>query len=538
MQSGAGQFMQLYRFPADNPLEEIPGPEIVGNKGFNLIRLARCIQVPPGFIIPVDFCRRYDTMNSEAFSSLDIAIKEEMEHLGQLTGKHFNDKRSPLLVSIRSGAAVSMPGMMETVLNIGLNEDTMRGLIRQTGNPKFAWDCLRRFIQQYSWVVHGLSSLDFEKILEEYLAESMVSAPLELDIDSLKKIATEYNTVFRVQTGTSFPYSPDDQLRSAIEAVLRSWYSNRAVVYRKIHSIPDDIGTAVIVQAMVFGNTGHHSGTGVGFTRDPASGEKEPYIDYLSNSQGEDIVSGRRNADHTENLVMFLPEVHAQLLQTCRWLEEEFRDMQDFEFTVEQKKLFFLQSRNGKRTELAALKIAVDMVDEGLINPIEAMQRIGEYDPERFRMVSFTIPENVTPIAKATSAGTGVAVGSVVFDVKRLPGYLKQKKEIIFLSRNLSTDDIEIMNKVSGLVTVLGARTSHAAVVARQMGKVCLVGCNTLNIDNDLRHCFFGDTRVTEGDTISVDGVSGHIYLGRLDQVISRPEELLNKVASWKVSGK
>lgn len=526
--------VRFYRIPFDVPGESLPGPEIVGNKAHNLMRMARRVPVPPGFVIPAEFCRRYRENKGETLAQINASLGKELANLSYLTGREFSGKRSPFLVSVRSGAAVSMPGMMETVLNIGLNEDTLRGLVRLTGNPKFAWDCMLRFIQQYGEVVHGLSSDSFDQALEKFLRNCDAAGPEELDIDSLRKVTTEFSGLFRQQTGRLFPVSPDEQLASAIEAVLRSWYGKRAAAYRKLHAIPDEIGTAVIVQVMVFGNTGRSSGAGVGFTRNPATGEKEPYLDYLSNAQGEDIVSGRRNADHAGMLALHFPKVHVELIQVCGWLEKEFRDMQDFEFTVEQGSLYLLQSRSGKRTGLAALKIAADLVADGLVEPARALEMIAGYDPASFSRVSLTVAEDRVPTGVAVSAGTGVAVGTAVFDANRLDLYLDKGRPVIFLARTLSTDDIEVMHRVQGLVTQFGARTSHAAVVARQLGKVCLVGCATLRIGEDLRHCTFGETRIEEGDTLSLDGDSGRIFQGEIPLVVSRPAALLEKVAAWQ----
>lgn len=526
--------IRLYRIPFDSLGEEIPPPGVVGAKAHNLMRIAGRVPVPPAFVIPVDLCRQYKTMNSDALSQLDEQVREELECLGRNTGKEFNSKRKPLLVSVRSGAAVSMPGMMETVLNIGLNEETVRGLIRQTGNPKFAWDCLRRFIQQYGEVVHGLPEQSFERIIETHLQDDHTLNFEELDIEALKKLTADFKAFFILKTGQSFPHSPFEQLKSAIEAVMQSWHGKRAVTYRKIHSIPEDIGTAVIIQAMVFGNTGRRSGSGVGFTRNPANGNKEPYIDYLSNAQGEDVVSGRRNADHTMSLAEKLPEIHAQLLQSFKLLEEEFKDMQDFEFTVEQGKLFLLQSRNGKRTGPAALKIAVDMVEEGIMKPSYASELIEGYDPELFTVASLLPAEGDTPVASALSASGGVAVGVAVYNLHRIDRYNAKNKPVIYLGKTLTPDDIVIMNRVLGIVTILGARTSHAAVVARQLGKVCLVGCESLQISKDMSHCFFGRTRVEEGDWLSLEGNSGQIYLGQLEKISSKPKALLEKAAAWK----
>ena len=526
--------VRLYRIPFDEPGEQIPGPEIVGNKAHNLMRLARRVSVPPGFVIPADACRLYREIHADVITQLSEPIRHELQNLRYLTGREFNNKRSPFLVSVRSGAAVSMPGMMETVLNIGLNEDTLHGLIRLTGNPKFAWDCMVRFIQQYGEVVHGLPAASFEQIIRAQLHKCDATAPEELDIDCLRRIAMEFQGMFRLKTGRAFPASPEEQLLSAVEAVMRSWFGKRAATYRHLHSIAEDIGTAVTIQVMVFGNGGRGSGSGVGFTRNPANGEKKPYIDYLSNAQGEDIVSGRRNPDRSDSLALHFPKLHAELLQVCSLLEEEFRDMQDFEFTVEQGRLYLLQSRSGKRTGLAALKIAVDLVEEGLAEPAHALEMLSGFDSVAFSRVSLSVPADVVPLAAATGAGTGVAVGVAVFDLQRIEGYLSKGKQVIFLAPTLSTDDIEIMTRVQGLVTMLGARTSHAAVVARQLGKVCLIGCATLRISDDLRSCSFGEARVEEGDILSLDGESGRIYRGELAQVASRPLALLEKVASWQ----
>jgi pyruvate,orthophosphate dikinase len=402
-----------------------------------------------------------------------------------------------------------MPGMMETVLNIGLNEETLRGLVRLTGNPKFAWDCMLRLIQQYGEVVHDLSAQPFAQILRRHLQAIDAAGPEELDIEALKSVVMEFEDIFQMKTGRLFPTSPEEQLLAAIEAVMRSWYGKRAATYRRLHAFSDDIGTAVIVQVMVFGNTGRNSGSGVDFTRNPANGKKELYLDYLSNTQGEDIVSGRRNADHADILALHLPKVHAELLQICCWLEQEFRDMQDFEFTVEQGRLYLLQSRSGKRTSLAALKVAVDMVEEGIIEPARAAELIAGYDPAGFRRNSLAITSDDKPVAGATSAGTGVAVGAAVFDTNRIERYLGKGIEVIYLGRTISTDDIEIMHRVQGMVIAQGARTSHAAVVARQLGRVCLVACTALRISDDLRHGYLGETRVKEGDILSLYGGRG-----------------------------
>lgn len=526
--------IRLYRIPFDCPGEDIPLAEIIGKKAHNLMRIAGKNAVPPGFVIPVDYCREYASMDSEALSHVKQQIKDEMEWLECLTGKQFKGKRRPLLVSVRSGAPVSMPGMMQTILNIGLNEETARGLIRQTGNPKFVWDSFRRFIQQYGEVVHGLPSLPFEKIFAGHLRENNNKITIEPDIDTLRKITAEFQQLFTNVTGTSFPRSPTEQLRSAIKAVVLSWQSKRAAAYRKIHNIPDDIGTAVIIQEMVYGNTGRSSGSGVGFTRNPANGNKEPFLDYLPNAQGEDVVSGRINVIHTESLKRDLPEVQAQLLHACSWLEKEFQDMQDFEFTVEQGKLFLLQSRSGKRTGPAALKIATDLVEEGIITPSRGLELLTGYKPEDFITTSLVPAEGEKPVASAVSAGSGVAIGIAVFDMDRVEMFCSQNKPVIYLSKTLSTDDIDVINRVCGLVTVLGARTSHAAVVARQLGKVCLVACQSLLINDDLRHCHFGEVRVEEGEWLSLDGNTGQIYLGKIRQVISSPQDLLAKVATWQ----
>lgn len=524
--------IRLYRIPFDGP-GHIPPPEVAGNKAHNLMRIAGRIPVPPAFVIPVAFCRQYETMGDEAVSLLHGQIEEELEWLGRSLGKQFNSKRSPLLVSIRSGAPVSMPGMMKTVLNIGLNEETAKGLLRQTGNPKFVWDCLRRFIQQYGEVVHDLSSQPFEQIYAD-LAPNQDVQGTGPDTETLRAIVSAYLQHFSMAANSPFPESPKAQLHSAIAAVLRSWHSKRAAAYRKIHNIPGQMGTAVIVQAMVFGNTGRRSGSGVGFTRNPANGKKEPYIDYLADAQGEDVVSGRKNVVDSETLARDLPEIHSQLMQACQWLEQEFRDMQEFEFTVEQGRLYLLQSRSGKRTGQAALKIATDLVEEQIIKPASALKLLNGFSMDDFSAAALAPAGGETPIARAISGGSGVAAGIAVFDLEKIDSFLKRKKPVIYVGRLLSTDDIEIMTKVRGLVTVLGARTSHATVVARQLGKICIVGCQTLTIDEDRQHCHFGETRVEEGDWLTLDGNTGHIYLGQIEQVSARPQELLERIAAWK----
>lgn len=505
----------------------------VGNKALNLMVMARAgLPVPPGFVLGTELCRAYMQNGRRALVGLEAVLAHELETLQQQTGRRFGDARRPLLVSVRSGAAVSMPGMMETVLNVGLNSETLSGLRRLTGNPRLALDCRRRFVEQYAEVVHAVAPHPFEEIVTAELKRANATSCNELDTQALRGIVTEHEAAFEEAVGKPFPEVPMAQLMATVEAVLQSWQSERARSYRALNGIPDDAGTATLIQAMVFGNAGPTSGSGVGFTRNPADGTDALYIDYLSNAQGEDVVAGRRNALGAEQLQRRAPGAYRELVAHKETLEKTFGDMQDFEFTIENGKLFLLQARAGKRTPLAALRIAHDLVASGIMPVRTAVERLSSLDLDQIEYLDLVVPEGVQPVTHAVPAGTGVAVGAAVFDLARVKE-IKRSGGVILLRENAETADIAAVAEADALITARGARTSHAAVVARQLGKVCLVACGTLKIDPSGRSCRIGETTVREGDILSIDGERGLIYSGKLAVHRAKPTELLREVKSW-----
>ena len=525
----------VFRIPPEGTVGELPSKATVGSKAHNLMRLTRCeLPVPPGFVLGTDVALAYVARGSAALKGLRAVLERELEQLGQTTGRRFGDAKRPLLVSVRSGAPVSMPGMMETILNVGLTEETVRGLVRLTGNPRLALDCRRRFIQQFAEVVHGISPQPFETLLADTLAKEDLSRAEELDTEALRKLVDGFLECFATATAQEFPADPMAQLEASVEAVLKSWLSERAKSYRALNGLSDSMGTAATVQMMVFGNAGPTSGSGVGFTRSPADGSDNLYIDFLANAQGEDVVAGRRIALGSAELERRTPEAYRQLQAFKGRLEREFVDMQDFEFTIEQGQLYMLQTRTGKRTPLAALRIAHDLVGEGLISPADALERLDGVDLDAIETCELDAPKNLAPVASAVAASTGVAVGVAVFDPARIAELKRNGGRIVLLRRSAETADVAALAEVDALVAGLGARTSHAAVVARQLGKVCLVGCRDLAIDPGLRFARFGDVRVGEGDVITVDGATGAIYLGEVPVRRSRPEQLLAAVRGWR----
>lgn len=525
----------VYRIPCDGPATQIPDREVVGSKAHNLMRLAaRQLPVPPAFVLSTDICRRYLHDGVAALAGLDEVLQRELHQLSDRTGHQFGDTRRPLLLSVRSGAAISMPGMMETVLNVGLTDTTLRALIRMTGNPRLAADCQRRLVQQYGEVVHEIDPARFARRLPSVLSELGATEIEELDTAGLRQVADAFLSEYAFATGQRFPNDPRAQLNAAIEAVLRSWSSTRAKSYRKLNAISDELGTAVIVQAMVFGNLSPTSGSGVGFTRNPADGGDHLYVDYLANAQGEDVVAGRRKALGLAELERRAPDAYQALLKARRLLEQEFSDMQDFEFTVEDGRLFLLQSRTGKRTPLAALRIATDLVDEGLITSKQALERLDTIALDSIESVELKAKAGQVALARGTPASTGVAVGAALFDPERL-GLLKRRgNPIILIRETAETGDISALSQAEALIAAEGARTSHASVVARQLGKVCVVGCESLRIDASGRSASFGEAKVEEGEILTVDGLSGTIYRGTLEVVKERPTALLAKVAAWR----
>ena len=524
-----------HRIPYEGPADSLPSKETVGSKAHNLMRLARrALPVPPAFVLSTEVCRAYLRDGKRALAGLDEVLDAELARLGECTGRHFDDAKRPLLLSVRSGAAISMPGMMETILNVGLTDGTLRALIRMTGNPHLAYDCDRRLVQQYGEVVHAVAPARFASRLKDVLDRFQVADVEELGTEGLKHLATAFRETYQTATGSRFPNDPRRQLSAAVEAVLRSWSSERAISYRKLNRIPDDLGTAVIVQAMVYGNLSPASGSGVGFTRSPADGTNVLYVDYLANAQGEDVVAGRRKAMGATDLERRAPDAYRDLLIARPLLEQEFGDMQDFEFTVEENQLFLLQARNGKRTPLAAARIACDQVAEGLITGGEALERLKDVNIDAIETVRLNVSEDAAPIVRGTSASAGVAVGAVVFDPERVGILCRSGKHVILVRETAETGDIAAMSQADALIAAEGARTSHAAVVARQLGKACVVGCEGIAIDPSGRRAKFGKTTVEEGTLVSVDATKGEIYLGAMAVTAERPTALLQQIASWR----
>ena len=504
-----------------------------GNKAWNLMLLAQAgLPVPPAFVLPVDWCQRPLPGRQAAMrQALALGIRS----LEAASGRKFGGANRPLLVSVRSGAAVSMPGMMETVLDVGLNIETVEGLIRLTGNPRLAWDSFRRLIQGYADVVQALPAAPFDGLVAAALRRADAQTERELDHRDLKALTMDLLECYRSLAGADFPAAPHDQLAAAAEAVFRSWDAPKAATYRHLNGISDATGTAVTVQTMVYGNAGALSGAGVGFTRNPATGAKAFYFDFKFNAQGEDVVAGRQKLSDNARLPKVLPVIWAELQQTCRTLETLFADAQDFEFTIQESVLFLLQTRRAKRTAWAAVAIAVDMVAEQLITPEEAIKRLAGIDLENVVRTSFgsAAPE---PLAIAEVASMGVASGAVALDTASVQRFVAAGQPAILVRAETVTADIEGMASAAGILTGSGGRTSHAAVVARQLGKVCLVACPDLEIDLLRHECRIGGRLLKEGDLISLDGNTGAVHPGLLAPMIERPEKALAAIAAWKVA--
>lgn len=506
--------------------------EMMGSKAHGLLKLARLgLNVPPAFVLGTEICRAYFERGALPDGTREL-VARGLHEIEAATGRGFGRERRPLFVSVRSGAPVSMPGMMETILNIGLNDQTARGLLRMTGNPRQVQDCYCRLVRDFSEVVRGADVAKFDALADARIAEEGLCSARELDSMALGAIAQESLSLALAEAGEPFPQDPMDQLLAAIEAVFRSWAGEKARRYRALNGIDERMGTAVTVQAMVFGNMGATSGAGVGFTRDPATGENRLYLDFLFNAQGEDVVSGRHSVHDTELLSTRLPGISGELARMKSLLEREFHDMQDFEFTVEEGKLFLLQTRNGKRMPWAALRMAVDMVEEGLLSEREALGRLDGVDLDGLERKRFAGDD--VPLATAVPASIGVAVGAVCFDPKRAAALVAKGRSALLVRDDISTDDIEGLASASGVLTAKGGRTSHAAVVARQLGKVCLVGCADLRIAPEGDCCLIGGRAFREGDELTLDGDGGRIFAGALPVVCERPERELAEVARWR----
>ncbi len=491
---------------------------LLGGKGANLAEMTSIgIPVPPGFTITTEVCKVYYEGDRNYPPELDIQIDENLKKLEDAMGLKLGDAERPLLVSVRSGARVSMPGMMDTVLNLGLNDSTVQGLIKMTGNERFAYDAYRRFIQMFGDVVMEVPHEEFETILEAKKEEMGVSLDTELDASALKDMVNKYKALVKEKTGRDFPEDPRQQLDMSRDAVFGSWMNPRAITYRKLHNIPGEWGTAVNVQAMVYGNMGDDSGSGVAFTRDPSTGERKYYGEYLANAQGEDVVAGIRTPLPLDNLEKEMPEIYKELTDIFENLDKHYRDMQDVEFTIQRNKLYMLQTRSGKRTAAAAVKIAIDMVNEGLITKEEAILRV---DPQQLDTL---LHKTVDPKTKEESIVTGVAaspgaaVGKVVFTADNAVEMAQTGVDVILVRRETSPDDIHGMAAAKGFLTSRGGKTSHAAVVARGMGKPAVTGCESAIVDEARKEVHVGDVVIKEGDVITIDGSHGKVFLGEIE---------------------
>jgi len=503
--------------------DAVPPPAAVGSKAHNLARMSRLgLPVPPAFVIGTTWCARRDALTADHW-------QPALRTLEKQTTLRFGDARQPLLLSVRSGAPVSMPGMMDTMLNIGLNDQTVHGLIRLTGNPRLAWDAYRRLIASYGEVVLGLPAAGFEADLSTVAG---MCPERELDFDALRSITRRHLDMVQRLTARAFPQDPHAQLQAAIDAVFASWSSDKARAYRRLNGLDDAIGTAATVQRMVFGNAGGDSGAGVGFTRHPSTGEAQPWVDFLFNAQGEDVVSGRRDAAGHDELAAVAPRVWQELLDATHRLEVEFADMQDFEFTVEAGRLYLLQTRAGKPTPQAAARIALDLFEAGLIDRDEVLRRtalLSESALAEMRLAPAT-GGSARWLAQAQSACTGVASGEIALDEQRARERHAAGVPVVLLRQDAETRDIAALELAVGLLTARGARTSHAAVVARQLGKVCLVGCSALQIDFARRNARFDQQELAEGDWVTLDGHSGAVYAGALEVVRRVPADLLQRL--------
>jgi pyruvate,orthophosphate dikinase len=516
----------------DDPSEG--GRELLGGKGIGLAEMTQLgVPVPAGFTITTDACRAYMAAEGELPDGLGEEVDEHLARLEERTGKKFGDPQDPLLVSVRSGAAVSMPGMMDTILNLGLNDEAVRGLAERTGNPRFANDSYRRLIQMYGEVVDRIPGHLFEDALAKLKSERGNAQDVDLSAEDLAGLVETYKRTYESETGAAFPQDARDQLARAVRAVFESWENPRAQVYRRAHHIPDDLGTAVNVVQMVFGNKGEQSGTGVSFTRDPSTGEAGLYGEFLADAQGEDVVAGIRTPEHVSEMKKVLPDAFEQLTETMRRLEEHYRDVQDIEFTVEDGRLYLLQTRSAKRTAAAALKSAVDMVEEGLISREDAVARIdaGQLDQLLHPMIDPTASVDV--IAQGLNASPGAASGRIVFDADTAAERGSNGDDVILVRWETTPDDIHGMIAAKGILTAHGGMTSHAAVVARGMGKPCVAGCEALTVDVKAKTASLNGHDLGEGDLLTIDGGTGRVILGAVPLVPPQINEDFETILVW-----
>jgi len=509
---------------------------LLGGKGANLAEMTNLgLPVPQGFTITTEACTQYYEDGQKINDEIMGQIMDHINKMEEITGKKFGDKENPLLVSVRSGARASMPGMMDTILNLGLNEEVVEVLAEKSGNPRWAYDCYRRFIQMFSDVVMEVGKKYFEALIDEMKKEKGVKQDVELTAEDLKELANQFKAEYKAKIGEEFPSDPKVQLVEAIKAVFRSWDNPRANVYRRDNDIPYSWGTAVNVQMMAFGNMGDTSGTGVAFTRDPATGEKKLMGEFLMNAQGEDVVAGVRTPQHIDQLKQVMPEVYDEFVDICHKLEDHYRDMQDMEFTIENRKLYMLQTRNGKRTAFAALKIACDLVDEGMIDEAKAVSMIEPRNLDTLLHPTFD-PEalkKATPIGKGLAASPGAASGQIVFTAEEAKEWADAGKKVVLVRLETSPEDIEGMKASQGILTVRGGMTSHAAVVARGMGTCCVSGVSEIVMDEENKQFELGGKTFHEGDVISFDGTTGNIYDGAIATREAQIAGEFGRIMSW-----
>ena len=510
--------------------------ELLGGKGANLAEMTNIgLPVPQGFTITTEACTQYYEDGRQINDEIMAEINEYIGKMEEITGKKFGDKENPLLVSVRSGARASMPGMMDTILNLGLNEDVVLAIAEKSGNPRWAWDCYRRFIQMYSDVVMEVGKKYFEELIDEMKAKKGVTQDVELDADDLKELASQFKAEYKEKIGEDFPSDPKEQLMGAVKAVFRSWDNPRANVYRRDNDIPYSWGTAVNVQSMAFGNMGDDCGTGVAFTRDPATGKKGLFGEFLTNAQGEDVVAGVRTPMHISEMEQKFPEAFAKFTKVCETLENHYRDMQDMEFTVEHGELYMLQTRNGKRTAQAALQIACDLVDEGMRTPQEAVEMIDPRNLDTLLHPQFDAEalKKATPAGKGLGASPGAACGKVVFTADDAVEWNNRGEKVVLVRLETSPEDITGMKASQGILTVRGGMTSHAAVVARGMGTCCVSGCGEINMDEANKKFTLAGKEYHEGDYISIDGSTGNIYDGIIPTVDATISGTFGRIMAW-----
>ena len=507
---------------------------LLGGKGANLAEMTNIgLPVPQGLTITTEACNNYFADGNKLSDELLEQVWEKFAIVEEQIGKKFGDPQNPLMVSVRSGAAISMPGMMDTILNLGMNDVTVQAVAKLTNNPRFAYDCYRRFIQMFSDVVMEIEHYKFDNILENHKNKEGVQHDHQLSPEGLLKVIEDYKKLVKREKGVDFPQEPKEQLLMAIEAVFRSWGNPRAIVYRQLNKIPDDLGTAVNVQSMVYGNMGDTSGTGVAFTRNPSTGEKKLYGEYLINAQGEDVVAGIRTPQPISKLAEDMPEVYEQFVNVANLLESHYKDMQDIEFTIENSKLYMLQTRNGKRTTAAAMRAAVEMVQEGLIDKETALNRIDAQQIDQLLHPSIDPNAKLDVVAQGLPASPGAACGKILFDADEAEERGKKGEKVLMVRTETTPDDIHGIIMAQGILTSRGGMTSHAAVVARGMGKPCVCGCDALKIDYENECVYIGDIKVNKGDVLSVDGSTGNVMLGEVPLLAPELSDNFKQILAW-----